>query len=112
MASHPRTATADPAPTWPPLLTMRRLLAYSGLGRTTINRAVAAGRLPIYGRPGGGERIFRREDVDRWLASGAGDAPSSPPPPNPRRRAAAERPALTAEERILRAAAGGARDDR
>lgn len=42
--------------------------AYTGLSRATINRAVAAGLLPVAGRVGGrGERVFRKADVDRWL---------------------------------------------
>lgn len=87
---------------------MPRAVAYTGLSRNTIRRAVASGALEIYGRPVG-RPIFRREDIDRWLAGG----PTEPVPgPTPRRRAAAERPALTAEERIRRAAAGGERDDR
>ena len=55
---------------WPPFLTTRRALAYTGRSRATINRAVAAGVLPVYGRPGGqrGERVFARADLDRWLA--------------------------------------------
>ena len=86
---------------------MPRAVAYTGLSRNTIRRAVASGALAIYGRPVG-RPIFRREDIDRWLAGG----PTEPVPgPIPhRRRAAAERPALTAEERIRRAAAGGERD--
>ena len=55
---------------WPPILTFRRALAYTGKSRATLNRAVQAGRLLLYGRCGGerGERTFRREDLDRWLA--------------------------------------------
>jgi excisionase family DNA binding protein len=89
---------------WPPFLTTRRTVAYTGLSRATLNRAVAAGALPVYGRPGGGERIFRRADIDRWLASGFDKRPASVPTP------ARRRPLATADadaiERIERAARG------
>jgi predicted DNA-binding transcriptional regulator AlpA len=53
---------------WPDLIVARRMPAYTGLSRATINRAVAAGLLPVAGRVGGrGERVFRKADVDRWL---------------------------------------------
>lgn len=76
------------AASWPPYLTTRRLMAYSGRGRTSINRAVASGALPVYGRPGGerGERVFRRDDVDRWLSGNmpAAALPRAAAPPAPR----------------------------
>lgn len=106
--------TAPPQATWPPFLTLPRAVAYTGLSKNTINRAVASGALAVYGRPVG-RRVFQRSELDRWLASpGPGSAAAAEPSKGPgRRRAAiAERAALTAEERIRRAAAGGERDDR
>ncbi|MBP6842557.1 MAG: helix-turn-helix domain-containing protein [Kofleriaceae bacterium] len=113
--SDPSRATA----TWPPYLTARRAMAYTGRSRNTINRAVAAGKLSVYGRPGGarGERVFRREDLDRWLAGG-GDAAAATPPAEKRattppavartvRRAAGDISSSDAIARINRAAGGG-----
>jgi hypothetical protein len=64
---------------WPPILTFRRALAYSGKSRATLNRAIQRGDLPLLGRCGGprGERTIRREDLDRWLS---GDVPTHDPP--------------------------------
>lgn len=99
--------------TWPPFLTTRRTVFYTGRSRATINRAVAAGQLPVYGRPGGGERVFRREDVDRWL----GTAPDLAQDTAPRRPDTAlrrpERPPrisrTDALARIAATARGGAK---
>ena len=54
---------------WPPVLTFRRALAYTGKSRATLNRAIASGRLRLYGRAGGprGERTILRADLDTWL---------------------------------------------
>lgn len=103
-------APTRPTTTWPPFLTTRRVRAYTGRGRTTINRAVASGALPVYGRPGGGERVFRREDVDRWLASGLGEARALPPDTASVRRAGdgAKADPIEAIARIRRTAARGA----
>jgi len=61
--------TAATLPSWPPLLTIRRAVAYSGCSRSTLGRAIRRGDLPLYGRAGGrGQRMVRREDLDRWLA--------------------------------------------
>jgi hypothetical protein len=54
---------------WPPLLTIVRAIAYSGCSRSTLGRAIRRGDLPLHGRAGGrGQRIVRREDLDRWMA--------------------------------------------
>lgn len=82
---HERTRPAAATRTY---YTTRALMALTGLSRNTINRAVSTGTLRVYGRPGGdrGERVFRREDIDRWLARGheiatpKPDAPSQPAP--------------------------------
>lgn len=105
------------AASWPPYLTTRRLMAYSGRGRTSINRAVASGALPVYGRPGGerGERVFRREDVDRWLsgnmpaatAPARAAAPSAPTPRPTSPRMASTTATAEALARIKRTANGG-----
>ncbi len=94
------------AATWPPYLTTRRAVVYTGRSRATINRAVAAGKLPVYGRPGGGERVFRREDVDRWLGT-APDLAHSNPPRRPERTPAIGR--TDALARIAATARGGAK---
>lgn len=111
-------ASRTPA-SWPPFLTTRRLMAYTGRARTSINRAVASGALPVYGRPGGerGERIFRREDVDRWLAGNVPSVEATAPraampattPTPPRTRAATNATTAAALERIKRTASGGRR---
>lgn len=90
--------------TWPPILTARRVVAYAGRSLTTIDRAVAAGELKLLGRVGGrGERTFRRDDVDAWLAGATPDA--GPPRPAPQaRRSPAVADAL---DRIARAAGDG-----
>lgn len=94
------------AATWPPYLTTRRALVYTGRSRATINRAVAGGKLPVYGRPGGGERIFRREDIDRWL----GTAPDLAHDTSPRRAERTPRSGRTdALARIAATARGGAK---
>ena len=89
---------------WPPYLTARRAIAYTGRSRTTINRAVAAGELAIYGRPGGerGERVFERAELDRWLR-GPVTAPVTPAAPRLTRPRAEP---IDAIERIRRAARG------
>lgn len=70
-------APAD-AIAWPPLLVAKRALAYTGVSRSTLYRAVRRGELAVYGRAGGrGARVFRREDLDRWLAGPAQDPPAS-----------------------------------
>lgn len=64
-----------PTPThWPPILTFRRALAYSGKSRATLNRAIHSGALPLHGRAGGprGERTITREALDRWLSGSVG----------------------------------------
>lgn len=92
--------------TWPPYLTTRRAVVYTGRSRATINRAVAAGKLPVYGRPGGGERVFRREDIDRWL----GTAPDVTHETAPRRPERTPRISRTdALARIAATARGGAK---
>lgn len=88
------------AANWPPYLTARRAVAYSGRSRATINRAVAAGALPVHGRPGGGERIFRREDIDNWLASGLDSPAKTPPRPTVLRRSAGSTSTADALARI------------
>jgi excisionase family DNA binding protein len=62
-------ASLDASP-WPPLLTIARAVAYAGCSRSTINRAISGGELPLHGRIGkhGHLRVVRREDLDRWLA--------------------------------------------
>lgn len=57
------------AEVWPPILIFRRALAYTGKSRATLNRAIASGRLPLFGRAGGprGERTILRTDLDTWL---------------------------------------------
>ena len=67
MAQH--SSSSAVAPSWPPYLTIKRAVAYTGRSRATLGRAVAAGLLQVYGRPGGprGARIFARVDLDRWL---------------------------------------------
>lgn len=63
--------------TWPPFLTMARAVIYTGCSRTTLGRAIRRGDLPLHGRAGGphGQRVVRREDLDRWLAGDIGRAP-------------------------------------
>ena len=103
-----------PPPTiahWPPYLTTRRAIAYTGRSRTTINRAVAAGELAIYGRPGGerGERVFERAELDRWLR---GPVPDPAVVSAPRSMRGSERGAAdigAALARIDAAARGGRR---
>jgi excisionase family DNA binding protein len=59
----------------PPLLTIRRAIAYSGVSLQTLNRAIARGELPLHGRAGGRRiRLVRRDDLDRWLAGEQGSA--------------------------------------
>jgi predicted DNA-binding transcriptional regulator AlpA len=109
----------DPSRTaanWPPYLTARRVIAYTGFTRSSINRAVASGALPVYGRPGGerGERVFRREDVDRWLsgnmpaatAPARAGAPSAPTPRPTSPRMASTTATAEALARIKRTAKG------
>src|ERR1051325_5079181 len=87
--------------TWPDLLTSRRAVVYSWRSRTSINRAVLAGLLPVAGRVGGvGERVFRRSDIDAWLLGRsapllgcAGAARRPPGAPARERRAAGSRDA-------------------
>jgi hypothetical protein len=57
------------ADVWPPILIFRRALAYTGKSRATLNRAIASGRLRLFGRAGGprGERTILRADLDAWL---------------------------------------------
>lgn len=57
------------ADVWPPILIFRRALTYTGKSRATLNRAIASGRLRLYGRAGGprGERTILRTDLDTWL---------------------------------------------
>lgn len=103
--------------TWPPYLTAKRVVAYSGRSKASINRAVASGALPVYGRPGGerGERVFRREDVDRWLsgnmpaatAPARAAAPSAPTPRPTSPRMASTTATAEALARIKRTANGG-----
>jgi excisionase family DNA binding protein len=50
-----------------PYLTYEEAAAYCHIDRTTIWRAVKAGRLRAYG-PGRAVR-FRREELDRWMDS-------------------------------------------
>jgi excisionase family DNA binding protein len=59
---------------WPPVLTIARAVAYTGCSRSTLNRAIHEGSLPLYGRIGkhGHLRCVRREDCDRWLAGDVG----------------------------------------
>jgi predicted DNA-binding transcriptional regulator AlpA len=65
---------------WPELLTSRRAVAYSGRSRTSINRAVLAGLLPVAGRVGAvGERVFRRSDIDAWLLGRSAPRPDLRP---------------------------------
>ena len=80
---------------WPPFLSMARVVAYCGMSRTTINRAIESGKLPVYGKPGGvnGHKIFARVAVDRWL-SGEDPLPvdANPRPPMPIRPDRVKRP--------------------
>jgi excisionase family DNA binding protein len=63
MATHDATL-----PDGTPYLKSRRVAAYAGVSLRTIDRAIAAGKLPVAGRVGGnGERVFRRDDVEAWL---------------------------------------------
>lgn len=66
------------ANTWPPILIFRRALVYTGKSRATLNRAIRAGNLRLYGRAGGprGERTFLRADLDTWMR---GDKPIARP---------------------------------
>lgn len=108
------TSNNDPsraATNWPPYLTARRVITYTGFTRSTINRAVASGALPVYGRPGGerGERVFRREDVDRWLSGNmpAATAPArAAAPSTPAPRMASTAATAEALARIKRTASG------
>jgi hypothetical protein len=52
---------------WPPVLVYRLAELYTGRSRWTIQRAVRAGELRIAGRQKRSP-VFRREDLDRWLA--------------------------------------------
>lgn len=98
----------DPSPPiahWPPFLTTRRAIAYTGRSRTTIARAIASGALAVYSRPGGvrGERVFRLADLDRWMSSTPVDAPQPATPaatPQARHRRAAGPDIATALESI------------
>jgi excisionase family DNA binding protein len=86
---------------WPPLLVTARALAYTGVSRSTLYRAVRRGELAIYGRAGGrGARVFRREDLDRWLAGPAHE----PPAPNASARKPARRAAPAAPPADVHAA--------
>ncbi len=101
--------TTHDASAWPPLLTIARAVAYSGLSRSTLNRAIGRGDLPLYGRVGGQghTRIVRREDLDRWLAGDIRRADEM----GTLRAASASRPpdVAPALERIRRAARGATR---
>jgi excisionase family DNA binding protein len=48
-----------------PLLTIRHVIAYTGVSEKTIRRAIRGGRLRAFKLPGG--LRFRVEDVDAWL---------------------------------------------
>lgn len=100
MQGHSRNTEAQ----WPPLLTARRVVAYASRSLTSIDRAVASGRVPLAGR---GERAFRREDADRWLTgASAATAPTTPRPLPARRTATTTDDAL---DRIARTSAGGSK---
>ena len=93
---------ADPF-AWPPLLVITRALAYTGVSRSTLNRAVRRGELAVYGRAGGrGVRVFEREELDRWLAGPVLDQPHANPPRKPMRRAARSGPPADVDASIAR----------
>jgi excisionase family DNA binding protein len=67
----------DFAGQWPPLLTTRRAVAFTGMSRHTIGRAAARGELPVAGRRGR-TYIFRRDDLERWLLGDMDRKPIAP----------------------------------
>jgi len=88
---------------WPPLLVIARALAYTGVSRSTLDRAVRRGDLKIYGRVGGrGARVFEREELDRWLAGPVADPTPASPPRKPMRRAARPGPHADVDASIAR----------
>src|SRR5882672_9431614 len=68
------SSSAQAEAAWPPLLTIARAVAYTGCSRSTLGRAIKRGDLPLYGRAGGprGQRVLRREDLDRWMRGDVG----------------------------------------
>ena len=87
---------------WPPLLVITRALTYTGVSRSTLNRAVRRGELAVYGRAGGrGARVFEREELNRWLA---GPVPNPPfvNPRKPTRRAARPGPPADVDASIAK----------
>jgi hypothetical protein len=65
---------------WPPILTMRLAVAYTGLSSTTIKRAVAAERLCAAGRCGR-TLTFLREALDAYLLGQTADQTAHAPAP-------------------------------
>lgn len=55
----------------PPLLTTRRAVAFTGMSRHVIGRAVKRGELVPAGRKGR-TWIFRKVDLEVWLCGGGG----------------------------------------
>lgn len=91
------------AMTWPPLLVIARALAYTGVSRSSLNRAVRRGELAVYGRAGGrGARVFEREELDRWLAGPVPNQPPARPPRKAMRRAARSGPPADVDASIAR----------
>lgn len=78
----------------PPLLTTRRAVAFTGLSRHVIGRAVKRGELVPAGRRGR-TLIFRRVDLEVWLTGGGGTSETAAPViPIARARTAAARTAV------------------
>jgi excisionase family DNA binding protein len=69
---------------------MEEAAAYSRTSRSTVSRAVSAGRLRAHGVNPGSKRsvrLFRAEDLDAWIMSGAPTISLVPTPVSPRSRA-------------------------
>lgn len=107
----PPTNVHGVAAQWPPILVFRRALAYTGKSRATLNRHIAAGTLPLYGRAGGprGERTFLRDDLDRWLRGPDDASTLTAPAPAALRRRAGSTSTADALARIEAVGRGGRR---
>ncbi len=88
------------------LLVQADVAALARCGDRTVDRAVAAGLLPIYARRGGnGVRLFRREDAERWIRGETAPAPTTAPTP-PRRARTTDASTASALDRIAATARG------
>ncbi len=67
----PLTTERDAAADGPSLLTVPDIVDLAGVSRSLVHKWVLAGHLP-FETTRRGVRIFRREDVDAWLADWRG----------------------------------------